>query len=395
VIIDTVCPAVWNHLCVNTNGKNRLCCNSVTRPNDGFLENYQEHWNNYRDGIKKQMIAGIKPDACVSCWNKEELGIESYREHMIFKYKDREEWDSFLNNINVTKQYPTELDLKLGNHCNLSCRMCSSYSSSKYQSEFKKIYSETGIDYGINDHEKNYVQHNWYETDEFYKLFVDIVENGLVELKFTGGEPLIVPNVKKAIDYICSAGKAKDIYLSVITNATKINIEWINKFLQFIHTNIIVSIDGVEDTYEYIRYPTRWNQINDNLTLLSKHKQYKLGCTITFTLQNYNILQAEKMINLHRRLGFDLSAIPLDTPTYLDVRNAPELLKEDALRIIENIIVEDEQEKTFINTFKKKIKQPPLDDYIYLQKHLVDISLLKDPYRNQDFTKTEIYKYYC
>ena len=34
---DVICPAVWDHLCVNTMGKNRLCCNSVTTISDNIF----------------------------------------------------------------------------------------------------------------------------------------------------------------------------------------------------------------------------------------------------------------------------------------------------------------------------------------------------------------------
>lgn len=393
--MKTLCPAVWDHLCINTNGKNRLCCNSYTRPNDSFLKNFEEHWVEYRNNIKKDMLEGKRPSECNSCWNKEDLGIKSLRQYMIKRYEDRGLWEDFKKNIQNNKKYPVELDLKLGNFCNLSCRMCSSYSSSKYQTEFKKIYQDTGIDYGIDQHEKDYKQNSWYDTEEFYNFFVDVVENGLTEIKFTGGEPMIIPNVKKVIDYICKNDKAKNIYLSIITNATKVDQEWIKKFLQFIHTNINVSIDGVGETYEYIRYPVVWEKIYNNLKLLSTNQQWKLQCTITFTLQNYNILQSYKMIELSRQLNFNLNAIPLDTPSYLDVRNAPESLKEDALKIVDNINPINENEKSFINTFRKKINQSPLENNKELKKQLIDISVLKDLYRNQDFTKTEIYKYYA
>jgi molybdenum cofactor biosynthesis enzyme MoaA len=390
----TICPAVWDHLCINTNGKNRLCCNSYTQPNDTFLDNFDNHWIEYRDNIKEEMLKGNKPKECNSCWKKEELGISSLRQGFIHKYEQRGEWDNFINSVHETKQYPTQLDLKLGNFCNLSCRMCSSYSSSKYASEFKKIIKDTGVDYGINEHEKNYVQNDWYDTEQFFQEFANMVDHGLQDIKFTGGEPLIVPNVSKILNYCFDNDKAKDMNLTVITNATKINTSWIDTFLKFMHTNVIVSIDGVEDIYEYIRYPADWNDVYNKLKLLSEHTQWKLTGTLTFTLQIYNMLQAEKMIELKRELGFNINAIPLDTPSYLDVRNAPAALKEDALKIVNKVTPIDEQEKSFLTTFKNTIMQPALDDATLLQEKFVEISLLKDPYRKQDLTKTEIWKYY-
>lgn len=390
---NTICPAVWDHLCINTHGKNRLCCNSTTGQKDYFLNNFDEHWGPYRDRIKAQMLNGERPPECVSCWKKEDSNVTSLRQYMILKYTERDHWEEFLKNIETKNEYPKELDLKLGNHCNLSCRMCSSYSSSKYQAEFKKIYKETGIDISINEYEKEYVQDEWYETEEFYNKFVKII-NGLVELKFTGGEPLIMPNVKKALIYCCDQDKAKDIHLSIITNGTKINKQWIDVFLKFKHSGISVSIDGVEDTYEYIRYPIKWSSIHKNLKLLSVYESPEFKTTITFTLQLYNILQAKKMIELKRELNCNINVISLDTPQYLDVRNAPPALKEDALAIIDSIKPIDVIEKDFLKNFKNTIKQPPYEYSEELREKFLKITLLKDPYRKQDFTKTEIYKYF-
>jgi MoaA/NifB/PqqE/SkfB family radical SAM enzyme len=391
---NVICPAIWDHLCINTNGKNRLCCNSHTRNNDNFLENFNEHWYDYRNKLKKQILQNERPVECDNCWKKEDLGIKSLRQNFIEKYKQRNEWENFLTRIKQQSDFPIELDLKLGNYCNLSCRMCSSYSSSKYQTEFKKIYKETGIDYGINDYEKHYVQQNWYDSDEFYNIFTKILDNGIKELKFTGGEPLIVPNVKKLLDYCIKKKISKDIILLIITNVTRIDNDWIQIFNKFGHTGLILSIDGIDNTYEYIRYPTNWRDIYKNLQLLKKTKKENIACDITFTLQIYNMLQTKKIVDLSRELGFGLNAIPLDTPEYLDVRNAPDQLKIDALNLLATIEPINNNEFEFLNTCRAKIAQQPLESNKFYRQMLIDISKLKDPYRNQDFTSTEVYKYY-
>lgn len=390
----TLCPAVWDNLCINTGGKNRLCCNAVTQDNDRFLDNFDEHWNVFRASVKKEMLNGQQPAACISCWKKEENGIHSLRQGFIEKYQGKGLWDEFLTRLDQTATLPTEIDLKLGNHCNLSCRMCSSYSSSKYAAEFKKIRKDTGIDYGMNDDEKNYVQDDWYNQEYFVTKFKTIVDNGLRELKVTGGEPLMVPNVKKILDYCVSENKSKDIFFTLITNGTLLSQEWIDIFLQFIHTNIIISIDGVKDTYEYIRYPTKWNDVRGKLELLSSINNWKITNTLTFTLQLYNILQPDRIVDLSREFNLDLNSIPLDTPAYLDVVNAPDDLKHDALLRLDSIQPNGYFEKVFVTDVRNKIMQSPADNQDELKRRFVQISKLKDPYRHQDFSTTEVSKYY-
>ena len=416
--LDTVCPAVWDHLCVNTMGKNRLCCNAVTQDKDKFIGNFDQHWNSLRESVKKEMLDGNRPDICKSCWKKEDSGISSLRNYFVDNYKNQGFWDKFVDDISTTKKYPVELDLKLGNYCNLSCRMCSSYSSSGVANEFQKILKDTGIDLGLDEYEKHFVQNKWYLQEEFVDSIKDMIANGLRHLKFTGGEPLMVPSVKKLIEYCIDNDFAKNIDLIIITNVTLIDDEWIKRFKEFKFVNIICSIDGIEDTFEYIRHPANWNDVNSKLQKLSEEMTPQLVTSITFTLQIYNILEIRNMVELSKKYNFRINAIPLDKPEYLDVRNAPQPLKDTALEVIAdlenelNTMTIDRTEdnclcfhdlkpenvqrsiKTllkFLNNVKKKINQPQQQDN---SKKFLEVTKLKDTYKNQDFNTLEISKYY-
>jgi len=390
--LDTVCPAVWDHLCVNTMGKNRLCCNAVTQDKDKFIGNLDQHWNDLRDGVKKEMLAGNRPEICKSCWKKEESGISSLRDEFVKNYKDQGIWDKFVDDIPTTKKYPVELDLKLGNYCNLSCRMCNSYSSSGVANEFQKILKETGVDLGLDEHEKTFVQNKWYLQEEFVDSIKDMIANGLRHLKFTGGEPLMVPSVKKLIDYCVDNDFAKNINLMIITNVTLINDEWIGLFKAFKFVNIICSIDGIGDTFEYIRHPANWNDVNSKLQKLSKVQTEQLVTSTTFTLQAYNILEIKNIVELAKQYNFHINVIPLDAPAYLDVRNVPQDLKDEALRQINTLSELDNKKfSKFLKDVKNKINQPTNEDN---SKQFIEVTKLKDTYKKQSFATMEIARYY-
>lgn len=390
--LDTICPAVWDHLCVNTMGKNRLCCNAVTQDKDKFIGGLSEHWNDLRDRVKKDMLSGGRPEICKSCWKKEDAGISSLRNQFVDRYKNQKMWDKFVNSIETTKLYPVELDLKLGNYCNLSCRMCSSYSSSGVANEFKKILTDTGIDLGLDEHEKNFVQNKWYLQDEFVDSIKDMIINGLRHLKFTGGEPLMVPSVKKLIDYCVKNNYANKIDLIIITNVTLIDDEWIELFKEFKFVNIICSIDGVGNTFEYIRHPANWNDVNTKLQKLSEVQTTQLVTTITFTLQAYNILEIKNMVELSKKYNFNINVIALDNPVYLDVRNVPQNLKDEALRQVNTLgELDNKKFSTFLVNIKNKINQPPQAD---IKDEFLKVTKLKDTYKNQSFDTLEIARYY-
>jgi molybdenum cofactor biosynthesis enzyme MoaA len=388
---NVICPAVWDHLCVNTMGKNRLCCNAVTQPGDKFIGGFDKHWNEFRDGVKSEMLLGNRPEVCNSCWKKEDAGITSLRQDFVSRYKNSKRWSNFVDRLDVTLPDPTTLDLKLGNYCNLSCRMCSGYSSSGVAGEHKKILADTGVDIGVNEYEKEFVQDKWYIKDEFVDRIKEMINNGLRHLKFTGGEPMMVPSVLKLIDYCIDSGHAKDIDLILITNVTLIDDKWIKKFSHFRFVNIICSIDGVGNTFEYIRHPAVWTDVHSKLKNLSKQSGDTFSISITFTLQLYNLLEVGNMIELSNELECGISVIVLDTPAYLDVRNAPRQLKLASLDQIDKLVDLPSTHKSFVNNIKNAINRPTNND---TTKQFVKLSRLKDTYKNQDIESLEIWNYY-
>tara|TARA_B110000503_G_scaffold137856_1_gene222855 strand:- start:2234 stop:3418 length:1185 start_codon:yes stop_codon:yes gene_type:complete len=387
--INLICPAPWDHHCINTNGRNRLCCNAVTSESK-FLDGFKDYWiGDELTTVRNEMIAGKKPAACVSCWKKESIGVKSLRQQFIDNYKTRNEWDTFCKEIYSIKTYPIELDLKLGNYCNLSCRMCSSFSSSTYANEFKKIYNDTGIDYGINSYEKDFVQSKWYNDPVFVNTIKEIIDNGLRQLKFTGGEPLMVPAVKTLLTYCIDQNKSKDIDLVLITNGTLLTTEWIETLNQFKHVSFILSIDGVEDTFEYIRHPAKWSQMNDVFKLINDTNFYK---SIAFTLQVYNLLDIENIINTARLHNFNIDLIALDNPAYLDVKFVPSQLQQDAISLLNNICPANHNEKSFISSCLNKLYTCNND--AAMQQQFVFMSRLKDKYKNQKIEQQQVWKYY-
>lgn len=384
--MSTLCPAPWEHHCINTNGKNRLCCNSKTS-STRFNDEFDDYWTNEVAAVRQAMLENQQPPECNSCWKKEAAGIKSLRQQFIENYKIRSDWDRFKKEVDIVG-FPQELDLKLGNYCNLSCRMCSSFSSSSYAKEFKTIYKETGYDFGIDEHEKTYVQNKWYNDTKFVDKVKTMIDNGLRQLKFTGGEPLMVPSVKTLIDYCIESGNAKNIDIVLITNGTLITQDWIDMLSKFKHVSFIFSVDGVGDVFEYIRHPAKWSQAISVFELLQNTNFYK---SIAFTLQVYNVLDIKNILETSRVYNFNIDLIALDTPLYLDVINIPNDLKTHALQLLD-INPANNNEYEFLNSCANKISTATYNKDA--SSELIKISKIKDRYKQQNIEKLEIWKYY-
>ena len=132
----TFCILPWMHLATTSTGNLRVCCNSVPGKNliakeDGTpyklnKDSLEEAWNSevYKT-IRKQMLDGERPEMCTRCFREEDAGIHSARQAWNEKWK---------KDIKYTVNAPFSIkyvDLRLGNLCNLKCRMCNPYSSNQ------------------------------------------------------------------------------------------------------------------------------------------------------------------------------------------------------------------------------------------------------------------------
>jgi sulfatase maturation enzyme AslB (radical SAM superfamily) len=208
----------------------------------------------------------------------------------------------------------------------------------------------------------------------------------------------MVPSVLKLINFCIENDYAKNIDLIIITNVTLIDEKWIARFKHFKFVNINCSLDGIGHTFEYIRHPGKWTDVKQKLDNLSIAEDVSLSINITFTFQIYNMLEIRNMVNLSSELNCNINAIILDTPPYLDVRNAPETLKDAALQMVDNIEAEFNEaapryknQSAFINNIKNAIKQEQNSD---TTQQFIEVSRLKDKYKNQDIETLEIWKYY-
>ena len=130
--------------------------------------------------IKQRFLSGTQPRGCHRCWMEELSGKPSKRVRDNQKYQHHIKEEVIFGDVK-----PRYLDLKLGNICNLKCRICGPQYSSRWISE-KKKYDK--IDGTI----QNYERLDWPEKSE---AFWDTVEHLIPELEhldFTGGEPFMI-----------------------------------------------------------------------------------------------------------------------------------------------------------------------------------------------------------
>jgi len=152
-------------------------------------------------------------------------------------------------------------DLQLSNVCNLACTMC----NSEYSSKWEKLGKQIDRDYllGFNKHSNK----KW--NGDIAKQVLDDINSRTVfnnvAISIKGGEPTVQPEIT---EFISALKHKHHVHLHIVTNLQRWP-SWFDTMLhKFKSTKITVSIEGVEQTYEYSRVHGSWNAFNNNVRRL-------------------------------------------------------------------------------------------------------------------------------
>tara|TARA_B100000131_G_scaffold323089_1_gene379740 strand:+ start:528 stop:1832 length:1305 start_codon:yes stop_codon:yes gene_type:complete len=353
----TYCLYPFVNLNSNTEGSVKLCCsineNIHATDKDGRELNFgnnsvEEIWNSdYMTTIRKQLLNGERPEACNVCWNLEDQGLRSSRQSAFAELKDRGLYAKDYQDPNPP--LPQSLELRLGNFCNLRCNSCWSLSSDRIYDERSKIMAPGPIRRATPDwlkDEWNYEldlarQANWvwWENEEFIETIRKIAPT-LKRLYLTGGEPTLIKRNTEVMQTILDSGN-KDCYIALTTNLTNWDEKFFNTMSQFNNGELQVSIDDVRERNEYIRFPTKWQKVEDNLAKITVTFPQSWLIKHYTVYQVYNFDAPTQILDWlhHYRSGFSYdrgrvyiwSPIILDHPAYLNTRIIPlEVRKEYA-----------------------------------------------------------------
>lgn len=292
------CILPFTHMATKTYGDVKLCCRSL--PIGDIKEQpLSSIWNSDRyKQIRKDMLSDGRPAECSICWKEEDVGVISLRQRInVLRQDQLHHVEKCSDDYSMPFEIPV-LELKLSNLCNLKCRMCHPLDSSSWWHDWKKIdhlmgtnnrgthdrvKSMTGAQLGAWDDPKF-----WNEFDQLIPFF-EIVE-------FAGGEPLIDPLHQEILKRL--APYSKQIKLKYATNLTNIRFgetKFFEVWKDFHSIQLSVSIDGLDDVYDYIRQGAKWSQTLENIKAVKKLPNVLL--IVQKTLQMYNIHQLPQFID--------------------------------------------------------------------------------------------------
>ena len=274
IFMNDICILPWISLETTPLGQLRVCClaNDNVKDeygNDLLIENttLSNAFNSeYIINLRKSFIANEKPKVCNRCWSEEASGRTSKRQNSWYRLNKLVQHIDF-NNPNVGDLI--FLDLKLGNICNLKCRICGSFSSSKWAQEEIEINKSYQTQYHrpATDFLR---QGQWpRKVDAFWNDLNNLLPH-IRYLEFTGGEPFLISEHFDFLQAAVDGGYASNIEIHYNTNGTQFPINGPELWKHFKLVEVAFSIDDVGPRFEYQRYGANWNIVNDNLSKFKK-----------------------------------------------------------------------------------------------------------------------------
>lgn len=270
------CNFAYNGFFYNK-GSVAQCCmqESLFRKNDwtdvsDLNEFYKKNISSRFAEVRSALESDIKHPACQSCWNDESIYGSSMRtSNSTFK----ENTESIIPDIKF-------VDLRLSNKCNLQCKMCSPNDSSQLTNLSLELTKE-----GISNPFEDMIPENEnFNSNDLLDLVLKVPN--LESMRFAGGEPFLMPEVEEFLKSLIQIQKT-NLSIEFITNCTSVKPRLISLLSEFKDVKINCSIDGIEKTIEYQRYPVSWKAVEKNFLRLYESNLFKISLVPCVGILNY------------------------------------------------------------------------------------------------------------
>jgi len=160
------------------------------------------------------------------------------------------EWNSLISQ-DTTSKVIHSLHLEQSLACNLKCISCSSTYSSSWSGEYQ-LFDPSTPQITLKKNPESVWQH------------LDL--NHIKKLHFTGGEPLLNRDNKKILQHLDTLGVLPNLMISYNTNGTIIpDAETLELWERCRFVRLFFSLDGIESTFEFTRFPAVWSKVQDNI----------------------------------------------------------------------------------------------------------------------------------
>jgi sulfatase maturation enzyme AslB (radical SAM superfamily) len=224
-------------------------------------------WDKYQKRISKQDVE----KTCKHCIDQESNGLASHRSN--FVNEDELVIGVFFDNV-----------------CNLKCVTCGPSNSSQWAKDFSIINPTYNI--------KPWARLQTYTPDkiDFIKSILAEVTFKRLRIEIYGGEPLISVAMLEFLDWLYQQPYADCTRIQFSTNGTTY-LPKLEKYMNKFRYDIIFSIDGVGQEFEYLRKNAVFDQVQSVIDRYQTKASARLKLSFNYTLSWMNSLYFADFFN--------------------------------------------------------------------------------------------------
>lgn len=239
--------------------------------------------------VKQQMLANdVWPIECSPCKEMEEAGFDSVRTF----------GNSHHAALTATNANYLSVGLEIDAKCNAACISCGPHRSSL----FAKLLGKS--------------QNSGPGLGEFYNL----PTKDILEIDLYGGEPSISNDTQTFLIDLAASNEYDNVKKIRITTNASSKVTEIEALLQKgINVDISMSMDGYKSSFEYARWPIKWNKfasvVDYYVSLREKYPNLSLYFWVTYSA--LSVIDYDDMIVYSNSIHVPLIGSSIKTPSVL------------------------------------------------------------------------------
>ena len=241
---------------------------------------------------------------------------------------------------------PKFINIYLTNECNLNCIHCIDNASVLTREEKSKEMTK----------------------EEIIRIIDYYIDRGVTNISFSGGEPMLHPNLIDLVKYVKSRDKFNDIEITLITNATLIDYENAKELKEAGVFYIRTSLEShLRERHDWIRGKGNFDRVINSIKILLEVGFQKVG--VATTVRKDNINEIDLLIEFVRGLGVK------------NITLAP-LMPQGRAVTLENVFLDNQEFEYLVDT-QFRLEQMHSDINLTIDSPLRVISAMK---RNKDIS---------
>jgi len=309
-----VCPLPWIHLSLHSDLTFRVCCNAtqgreirnelghVLKVTD--LDDIRQVTHSpFMQRVRQTFLQGGAPPFCRPCLDVESQGGRSFRNALQAQFQERMQAvlaRTTAEGVLLGDHPILYFDASIGNSCNLECKMC----NPDYSLRVARNWDRLGWKYRGTD------EALW--SAAMPRLASLVSGLGQCErLSFQGGEPLRDGRHLELLRALVKQGASRSISLEYTTNLTLFPERLLALWMEFKQVGLHVSLEGEPSVNDYIRYPSSFKEVFQNIQrLVSLKKVFPIWVDVSTVFQIYNCFRFGRFLEMLFEYRDQIPAVP-------------------------------------------------------------------------------------